>query len=289
LIRQDQISLWVLLAVMPIIGLFLLFISNGSALVGNTPDEIEAILKSEGTYAIAGQGQTLLFMMALSANLLGMFAAAFEIIKEQPIYQRERMINLEIWPYFGSKFVVLSAFSLLQCLLLLIVLAFKVDFPAAGAIAWSPLEYYITLVLTALASVALGLFISALASSRDTVIYLVLIALFVQIVFSGAIFELSALTQPLSWLTTTRWSLEALGASTDMAGLNELGQVRVEKEVDIGRGIQKVVEDVPAAVNFYVNYTYSGLALLSRWIFLLVQISLWSGLALWFIKRKDEI
>jgi hypothetical protein len=178
---------------------------------------------------------------------------------------------------------------LLQCLLLLLVLAFKIDFPGTGAILWSPLEYYFTLIFAALASVALGLFISALASSRNMVIYLVLIALFVQIVFSGAIFELSPLTQPLSWLTISRWSLEALGASTDMEMLNDLGQVRVEREVDIGRGVQKVVEDVPTTVNFYVNYTHSGLALLSRWIFLLVHTLLWSGLAIWLVSRKDEI
>jgi hypothetical protein len=199
------------------------------------------------------------------------------------------MINLRVRPYFASKFVILGAFMLLQCLLLLLVLAFRVDFPSSGAIIWAPLEYYFTLVFTALASVALGLFISALASSRDTVIYLVLIVLFLQIVFSGAIFELPLLTQPISYLTITRWSLEALGASTDMAALNDLGQVRVEREVDIGRGTQKVVEDVPTPVNFFVNYTHSGLALLSRWIFLWAHTLLWSSLAIWLIKRKDEI
>jgi hypothetical protein len=145
------------------------------------------------------------------------------------------------------------------------------------------------LVFTALASVALGLFLSALATSRDMVIYLVLIVLFIQIVFSGAVFELSGLTQPLSWLTITRWSLEALGASTDMEGLNNLGQVRVEREVDFGRGKQKVVDDAPTTMQFYVNYSYGGLALISRWIFLWVHTLLWSGLALWLIKRKDEI
>jgi hypothetical protein len=177
----------------------------------------------------------------------------------------------------------------LQCLLLLIVLALRIDFPTSGAILWAPLEYYFTLVFTALASVALGLFISALARSRDMVIYLVLIALFVQIVFSGAIFELTLVTKPLSYLTITRWSLEALGDSTDMDGLNNLGQIRVERSVDIGRGIQKVVEDVPATINFYVDYSYSGLALLSRWILLWIHTLFWSGLAVWLIKRKDEI
>jgi len=121
------------------------------------------------------------------------------------------------------------------------------------------------------------------------VVYLVLIALFVQIVFSGAIFELSPLTQPLSYLTITRWSLEALGASTDMDGLNNLGQVRVEREVDLGHGIQKVVEDFLTTVKFTVNYSHNALGLLSRWIFLWLQIIVWSSLTIWLIKRKDEI
>ncbi len=289
LIKHDKTSLWVLLAVMPLIGVLLLLISNSAALVGNSPEEIAAILENTGVYNIVSQTQTLLFMMALAANLLGVFAASFEIIKEEAIYRRERMITLKILPYFASKIVVLGSFMLLQCLLLLLVLALKIDFPGHGAILWTPLEYYFTLVFTALASVALGLFISALARSRDTVIYLVLLALFGQIVFSGAIFELSELTQPLSYLTITRWSLEALGASTDMAGLNNLGQVRVIREVDIGRGIQKVVEDVPTTLNFYINYSHSAPALLGRWLILGLHTLLWSGLAVWLVKRKDQI
>jgi ABC-type multidrug transport system ATPase subunit len=289
LIRHDKISLWVLLAVMPIIGLFLLLITGGAALVGHPAEEIAAILETDGAYNTVYPAQQLLFIMALSANLLGVFAASFEIIKEEAIYRRERMINLRIPAYFVSKFVVLGLFTLLQCLLLLLVLALKIDFPGAGAIIFAPLEYYFTLVFTALASVALGLFISALASSRDSVIYLVLITLFLQIVFSGAIFELGPVTRPLSYLTITRWSLEALGSSTDMESLNNLSQVRVEREVDLGRGVQKVVEDVSTPVEFFVNYSHSALGLLSRWIFLWAHTLLWSALAVWLIKRKDEI
>jgi ABC-type transport system involved in multi-copper enzyme maturation permease subunit len=289
LIRHDKLSLWVLLAVMPLIGIFLLLITNGAALVGNTPDEILSRLDVNGAYTIAGQAQTLLFMMALAASLLGVFASSYEIIKEAPIYRRERLVNVKIPPYFGSKFVVLSLFMVAQCLLLLIVLGLKVYYPGPGAILWALPEYYVTLILTALAGVALGLFISALASSRDMVIYLVLIVLFIQIAFSGAIFELPLIAKPVSWLTPTRWSLEALGSSTNMDALNELGQVRVEREVDLGRGKQKVTEDVATTINFNINYTHSGLALLARWIFLLAHIILWSSLALWLIKRKDQI
>jgi ABC-type transport system involved in multi-copper enzyme maturation permease subunit len=177
----------------------------------------------------------------------------------------------------------------IQCFLLLLVLGLGLIFPGTGAILWAPPEYYVTLVLTGLASVALGLCLSALASSRDMVIYLVLIVVFLQIVFSGAIFELSPAARPLSWLTITRWSLEALGASTDMDTLNNLGQVRVERDVDLGRSVQTVTEDIATTVDFNVNFSHNAPALISRWIFLVVQIVLWGSLALWLIKRKDEL
>ena len=118
LIRHDKISLWVLLAVMPLIGLFLLLISDGAALVGHTQPEIATILDGDGLYTIVNETQTLFFMMALAVNLLGVFIAAYEIVKEQVIYRRERTINLRLGPYFASKFVTLSLFLLLlQCLL----------------------------------------------------------------------------------------------------------------------------------------------------------------------------
>ncbi|MFN8456988.1 MAG: FHA domain-containing protein [Anaerolineae bacterium] len=289
LIKADRLGLWVLLAVMPLIGVFLLLINQSQVLVGHSPEASAAILEASGSYSIAAETQTVLFMMALSTALLGIFGAGYELIKEEAVYRRERMINLRVAPYFASKLVVLGGFMALQLILFLIVLSLKIELPGSGAIFWAPLEYYLTLTLTVLASVALGLFISALASSKDMVTYLILIAILIQIVFSGAIFKLSALTEFFSYLTITRWSLEALGISTNIQALNQLGQVRVENVIDTGRGLQTLVKDVPTTLEFFVNYTYNPLALISRWILLLTQILVWSNLTLWQIRRKDEI
>ncbi|MBI1876889.1 MAG: ABC transporter permease [Chloroflexi bacterium] len=289
LIKADPLSLWVLGAVMPLIALFLLLISQSQVLVGHSPAEIATSLETVGSYSIAAETQTVLFIMALSGSLLGIFSTAYELIKEEPIYRRERMLGLKVIPYFASKFVVLGAFMAVQIALFLLVLAFNVQFPSTGVIFWAPLEYYLTLLLTVLASIALGLFISASASSKDIVTYLILIVILVQIVFSGAIFELSGLTKPLSYLTITRWSLEALGISTNVESLNSLSQVRVENTLDTGRGLQYLIKDVPTPINFYINYTHNALALGSRWILLVAQILIWSNLTLWQIRRKDEI
>jgi len=289
LIRHDHISLVVLLGIMPLIGLFLLMISSSATLIGHPPSQIEQILVAEGHYAIATSAETLLFMMALSATMLGVFAASFEFIKEKAIYQRERMVNLRVPAYFASKFVVLGGFGLIQCLLLLLMLALKISFPATGAMTFAPIEYYITLIFTVFASIALGLFISALARSRNVVIYIVLVVMVTQIIFSGAIFELTSMTQPLSYLTITRWSLEALGETTDLEQLNQLGQVRFEREVDFGRGSQKVVENVAAPIKFHLNYNPSFMTLLWHWLGLIVHIVWWSGLAMGLLRREDQV
>ncbi len=289
LIIRDPISLFVLLAVMPVIGIILLMIVDSASLVGNTAEEISQILSVDGVYNIVNEAQTLLFMMALSANLLGVFSGAYEIVKEQAIYHRARLVNLRILPYYASKFVVLAGFALLQCFFLIVVLRLNVDLPRWGIFMPATIEYYTTLVLTALASISSGLLISTMVRSRNPVVYIVLVTLFIQIVFSGAIFRLVPLTEPLSYLTITRWSLEGLGASTDMDKLNNLSQVQIEPEIDFGRGIQRLApQNVSTPVNFFVNYTHTSSALILRWLGLVVHTIAWSIVAMWLLKRQDR-
>ncbi len=248
LIFRNKFSLFVLLAVMPIIGLLLLMISEPFWLTGkydpactgidwNAPTAITQCVEmhltkdlkeqDSATYTIANQAQVLLFMLAFSASLLGIFGAAFEIVKEQPVYERERMINLNLGAYLLSKFVVLAGFAVIQSLLLLLVISLKVRLPETTLLLPAPLELYFSLLFTIWASVALGLWVSALVPNRDVVVYGMLLVLIVQIIFAGVLFKLPKSVQPVSSITVTRWSLDALGTSTRLNELNQYGQSRV--------------------------------------------------------------
>ena len=167
---------------------------------------------------------------------------AYEIVKEAPIYHRERMVNLRIPPYLTSKIVILLAFGLVQCLLLLVVMSLRVDFPGGGVILPAVVEMYITLVLATLASINLGLLISAVVRSSATVIYIILVVLFVQIIFAGAIFEIPDAARPISYLTTTRWTLEALGSSVDIERLNARGGGCLEPEEELPAGLSPAAD-----------------------------------------------
>ncbi len=272
LIFRNKFSLFVLLAVMPIIGLLLLMISQPFWLTGkydpdpvctginwNSPTAITQCVEmhltqelkdqDSATYTVANQAQVLLFMLAFSSSLLGIFGAAFEIVKEQPIYERERMINLNLGAYLLSKFVVLAGFAILQSLLLLLVISLGVRLPTTTLLLPAPLELYFSLLLTIWASVALGLWVSALVPNRDVVVYGMLLVLIVQIIFAGVLFNLPKDVRPVSKITVTRWSLDALGTSTRLNELNQYGQswvrpdvsVPVNKEVDVDVGGGNIV------------------------------------------------
>ena len=94
--------------------------------------------------------------MALASVLLGLFASVYEIVKERSVYQRERMVTLQILPYIASKVVVLGAFALIQCFLLMLVISLKVEMPKEGVFLPAPVEMYITLLLGTLAAITDG-------------------------------------------------------------------------------------------------------------------------------------
>ncbi len=237
LVLRDRLLLTVLMVIMPVIGLLLLLISGPNWLVGDTEAEIGRQLaadlaagESNATYAVVGDSQRLLFMMALAAVLLGLFAAAYEIVKERSIYQRERMVTLRLIPYLASKVVVLTAFALAQCLLLLLVIGLKVRMPGQGVFLPAPAEMYVTLIIGTLAATMMGLLISALVPNTNTVVYVVLLVLFFQIIFAGVIFDLPGVAGNLSSLTLTRWAMEGLGASANMEWLNGLTRTRFQPD-----------------------------------------------------------
>lgn len=314
LIRRDSLSLAILLAVMPLIGLLLLIMANRSDLTGLSAPGIAAEVQQEindawqqeddpsndndqfdGTYQVAGSSQTLLFMLALGANLLGMFGAAYEIVKEEAIYQRERMVNLSLAPYLLSKIAVLGAFAALQCFLLLWVVQRKVEYPADGVMLPAFGEMYVTLLLASLAGITLGLLLSAVVRNQNTVIYLMLLALFVQILFAGAIFKLPGAAAPISYLTPTRWALEGLGSTVDMNRLNGLSVTCVEPENEYQRSLideatppcDKGQQKLSPALQFNVDYGHESGHLLTRWAVLLLLSVVFGGLTFYVQKRKD--
>ncbi|HXR64617.1 MAG TPA: FHA domain-containing protein [Ktedonobacteraceae bacterium] len=167
--------------------------------------------------------QTLLFVMAFATVLFGCINGSREIVKEAPIYRRERAVNLGILPYMFSKIFVLGVLCLLQSLVLVLIV--EIGEPLKQGIILPPfLEVYITLCLSSLAGLMIGLAISSVASSNDRAISLVPIVLIPQVIFSGTLIPLQHLyIQVIAGLFPTRWAMAALGSSLGLHS-NTLGK-----------------------------------------------------------------
>ena len=63
----------------------------------------------------------LLFLMTIIILWAGCNNAAKEIVKEEAIYARERAVNLGIFPYLASKFLVMSLLTIFQTAVLMLL------------------------------------------------------------------------------------------------------------------------------------------------------------------------
>lgn len=195
LMLADTRSLMILLVQAPLIGLVI-------GLVFDT--DVENTVQRAGSYS------QMSFILMLSAIWFGCLNSAREVVKELPIYLRERSINLGIAPYLSSKLLPLSVLVSIQCLLLLAVVSALSDLPGSFA------ERLGALVLAGLASTAMGLTISTLVNSNDKAIAMVPILLIPQVILSGAVVQLGETSELIAKFSMiSYWAFDAMKAAFD--------------------------------------------------------------------------
>jgi ABC-type multidrug transport system ATPase subunit/pSer/pThr/pTyr-binding forkhead associated (FHA) protein len=220
----------------------------------------------------AGQNaQKYLFIMAFAAVMFGSLNGAREIVKEGPVYRRERTVNLGIAPYMFSKIAVLGILCLLQSAILVIMVSIVAPFHQ-GLLLPVTLEIYITLALTSLAGLMTGLAISALVPNTDRAMSFIPIILIPQVIFSGIIFQVNGpFMQFIAAFFAARWSMAAMGTSIGIHG-DRLGGDTFSYQ---------------GTLFSTSSHTQAILHLLLCWFFLVAMILILGLLTAFFLKRKD--
>ncbi len=158
----------------------------------------------------------MLFIAGIIAIMVGGLSSMREIVKERDIYQRERMVSLQLVPYVLSKFSVGALVALVQAAVFVLFKVGAIAFPGGGeAIA----GIYISLALATIGGMTLGLLVSALSSNQNVAPLLIVLVLIPQITFGGGLIPLEALSPPgrfLSYFTLSRWSFESMVTVTGM-------------------------------------------------------------------------
>ncbi|HEU0002798.1 MAG TPA: FHA domain-containing protein [Ktedonobacteraceae bacterium] len=215
--------------------------------------------------------QKYLFIMAFAATMFGCINGAREIVKEAPIYRRERTVNLGIAPYMFSKIAVLGLLCLIQSAVLVLVVNAIAPIQQ-GIILPAALEVYITMALTSLAGLMIGLTLSALAPNNDRAVSFIPIILIPQVIFSGILFQINGpFLQVFSSFFAVRWGMAAAGSSVGIHG-------------DLLGGDSWSYQGTLFSTHTQAE---ASLHLLLCWSALLIMIVGLGILTAFFLKRKD--
>ncbi len=194
LLLSDRINLLVLLLQAPLIALVV-------GAVFDTGGELTKRAAAESQIA---------FVFVLSAIWFGCINSAREIVKELPIYLRERAVTIELPAYLLSKLIPLALLCLLQCASFLAIVTWMLDLSGPFG------DRLITLFFAGLAATCMGLAVSAFVNSNDKAIAALPLLLIPQFILSNAVVALSGTTEVFARIAVIAyWALDAMRTTLD--------------------------------------------------------------------------
>ena len=232
LIVNDRRKLAILMLEPVLIGV-LLFIVTGDHVfdIFNSSRDDGAIIAAQAY----SQTKSIMFTLSCASIWIGLFNSIQEICKERNILKREYMANLRLPIYMSSKVGVQMLLGLIQSILLTLTFLLLVEhFTADGSVSLAQkgietlfggqgemLEIILTVWITIIASMALGLIVSSMVRTGDKAMVVAPFLLIVQLLFSGFLFELSGLSKVISYVTVSKWSVDSLCVITNLGEIKK--------------------------------------------------------------------
>ncbi|MBV8301803.1 MAG: ATP-binding cassette domain-containing protein [Candidatus Dormibacteraeota bacterium] len=163
--------------------------------------------------------QMVVTVSVLTVTLTGLLNSIREIVKEFPIYQRERFVGLSIRAYILSKLGVLAPLTIAQAIVLVLLGLVRQPVSGNAPVVGSPtLSLVIDVALSGLAAMALGLMVSAMMRSADKAISVLILIVVAQLVMSIPLLGVGSkpLLGQLSWFSSAKWGVDAVGSTVNL-------------------------------------------------------------------------
>jgi ABC-type multidrug transport system ATPase subunit len=168
------------------------------------------------------QPRQLLLVLIIGAALMGTAASMRELVKERPIYRRERAIGLSIGAYLASKILILTLVTGVQAAVFTLLGLIGRNAPdVALLLSDGRAEIMVAVFGVTLASMLIGLLLSALIDNADRGMPLLVVFIMVQLVLCGGLFEVYGrlVLEQASWLVPSRWGFSMVAATADVGQL----------------------------------------------------------------------
>ncbi|MEY4423621.1 MAG: hypothetical protein RLZZ258_724 [Actinomycetota bacterium] len=165
----------------------------------------------------------LLAMLVIGSSFMGASISIRDLTGERPIFLRERAVGLPVSAYLASKLLVFGIFSWFMAGVLTAVTLIAKPAPTQSVFfEWPVLELFLALGLTSMASMVLGLLLSAIVSSSEQVMPLLIVVLMAQLVLNGGLLPLTGrgFINDLSNVILAKWGFAMAASGVDLNALS---------------------------------------------------------------------
>jgi ABC-type multidrug transport system ATPase subunit len=230
----------------------------------------------------------LFFMLTIVTLLVGSLGSVREIVKEQAIYRRERMVSVQVLPYVFSKVFIGLLFALYSAGMLFVFQILAVDFSYLSVAERAQL--FIPVFLATFSGVAIGLLVSAASPTEERAMLLIIAVIIPQFLLSGGILPIKDLGGVGPYLTlpaSAKWAYAALLTTAEVkTGDCELPDVSACHIPGLG----KFATDPEKQIHISTLDRYGGIFdvnLVEYWLAMVALISIVLLLVILLQKRKD--
>ena len=177
----DRANLLALLAAAPLLGLLQLWRLPTNQFATLPPTQ----------FRLVPQASLILLVLAIGMTMMGLTASLREIVKELPVFKRERAVGLSTSAYVLSKMSVLGLIVVYQAFAYMLISTANQGGPRdAVVLGWPQGELIVAGIGIGMAAVALGLLCSSLVNSVAAAIALLPILLICQLlIMQGGVFS----------------------------------------------------------------------------------------------------
>ena len=191
----------------------------------------------------------LTWLVVVGATWLGTSNAIREVVKELPLYRRERAIGLSAGAYVMSKVIVLGVITAIQVVILVPIAMLNQDLPPVNddamagmllgmgidpSVAQADLatsgvflpamlpELLVVGMLVGIASMGLGLLVSSLSGGLDRAATLLPVLLVTQVIVSAPLFQQpEVVLRVAGYLSSSQWGIAAAASTIDLQGVRQ--------------------------------------------------------------------
>ena len=183
-----------------------------------------------GIIRVASRGGLVLLVVMLGMTWLGASNSIREIVREQPVFLRERAVGLFVSAYVSSKVVVLGLLTVVQAFILVPIAVARQSPPGSGSLFPNGvLELIVVGALAGLAAMSLGLVISSLSRTADRAMTVLPVVLIVEMLLAmGGVFP-DLVDKPVlrqaSYAASAQWAFSASASTVDLDHLLSVDRV----------------------------------------------------------------